>query len=124
MLQKRNAVFYLIGSMASAFAGILAYGFSQLKNHGSGPKWWGQNYGPTKLDPTIVPGELPGIAGWRWIFILEGVLTCLIAIVGYFLVVDFPELATRGIVKFLTQAESDFVVALIQKDRHDAIPEE
>ena len=84
-LQKRNAVFYLIGSMASAFAGILAYGFSQLKNHGSGPAWWGQHYGPTKLDPTIVPGVLSGIAGWRWIFILQGVLTCVLAIGCLFL---------------------------------------
>ena len=64
-LQKRNAVFYLIGSMASAFAGILAYGFSQLKNHGSGPAWWGQHYGPTKADPTAPSGILPGLAGWR-----------------------------------------------------------
>lgn len=53
--------------MASAFAGILAYGFSQLKNHGSGPKWWGQHYGPTEEDPTAPSGILPGIAGWRWV---------------------------------------------------------
>jgi MFS family permease len=110
--------------MASAFAGILAYGISQLKNHGSGPRWWGQHYYPTEENPDIVPGILPGIAGWRWIFILEGVITCVIAIIGYFLVVDFPEKATHGIVKFLSQKESDFIVARIEKDRHDAIPEE
>ncbi len=45
-LQKRNAVFYLIGSVASAFAGILAYGFMQMA---------GQQ----------------GLAGWRWIFIVS-----------------------------------------------------
>jgi MFS family permease len=45
-LQKRNAVFYLIGSMASAFAGILAYGLMQM--HG-----------------------LAGLEGWRWIFIVR-----------------------------------------------------
>jgi MFS family permease len=66
-LQKRNAVFYLIGSMASAFAGILAYGFSQLKNHGSLPAQYGQHYGPTLADPTAPSGIEPGIAGWRWI---------------------------------------------------------
>ncbi|KAK5175391.1 uncharacterized protein LTR77_000530 [Saxophila tyrrhenica] len=33
-LQKRNAVFYLIGSMASAFSGILAYGYEiDERNH-------------------------------------------------------------------------------------------
>lgn len=66
-LQKRNAVFYLIGSMASAFSGIIAYGFSQLKNHGSLPAKYGQHYGPTALDPTAPSGIEPGIAGWRWI---------------------------------------------------------
>lgn len=45
-LQKRNAVFYLIGSMASAFAGILAYGLMQLNGHA-------------------------GLSGWRWIFIVR-----------------------------------------------------
>lgn len=33
-LQKRNAVFYLIGSMSSAFSGILAYGFFQMNTLG------------------------------------------------------------------------------------------
>lgn len=45
-LQKRNAVFYLIGSMASAFAGILAYGLMQMAG-------------------------IRGLAGWRWIFIVR-----------------------------------------------------
>jgi MFS family permease len=44
-LQKRNAVFYLIGSMASAFAGILAYGLMQLNGRDN-------------------------LSGWRWIFIV------------------------------------------------------
>ncbi|KAL2437015.1 High-affinity nicotinic acid transporter [Exophiala dermatitidis] len=124
-LQKRNAVFYLIGSMASAFSGILAYGFSQLKNHGSGPKWWGQHYGPTAANPTAPSGILPGIAGWRWIFILQGVITALLALASYVLIVDFPELSTNTFgLKFLNKAEADFVVARIEKDRHDAIPEQ
>lgn len=111
--------------MASAFSGIVAYGFSQLKNHGSGPVWWGQHYGPTKADPDAPSGILPGIAGWRWIFILQGTLTCLMAIVSFALIVDFPELATKTFgLKFLNQKEVDFVVARIEKDRHDAIPEE
>lgn len=110
--------------MASAFAGILAYGLSQLKNHGSGPVWWGQHYGPPKDDPTGPSGILPGIAGWRWIFILEGVLTCVLGIGAYFIIVDFPEKAvsTFGL-KFLNQREVDFVCARIEKDRHDVIPE-
>jgi MFS family permease len=45
-LQKRNAVFYLIGSMASALSGILAYGLMQLNG-------------------------TAGLNGWRWIFIVS-----------------------------------------------------
>jgi MFS family permease len=45
-LQKRNAVFYLIGSMASALSGILAYGIMQMDG-------------------------LANLSGWRWIFIVS-----------------------------------------------------
>lgn len=49
-------------------SGILAYGFSQMAGLGNlGDPAYGQHYGPTKAHPTIVPGVLPGIAGWRWI---------------------------------------------------------
>lgn len=92
-LQKRNAVFYLIGSMASAFGGILAYGLMQLDGR-------------------------DGISGWRWIFIIEGVLTCLLAFVAYLLIVDFPENSTRSW-RFLSQKEAEFVVARIEHDRND-----
>jgi len=110
--------------MASAFSGILAYGFSQLKNHGSGPVWWGQHYGPTKANPTAPSGILPGIAGWRWIFILQGVLTCILALGSYMLIVDFPELSVNTFgLKFLNQKEADFIVARIEKDRHDVAVE-
>jgi hypothetical protein len=41
----------------------------------------------------------------RWIFILEGILTVLVAILAYFVLHDFPETAT-----FLTEEERAFVV--------------
>ena len=66
-LQKRNAVFYLIGSMSSAFSGIMAYGMMQLNGKGSLPYGYGQHYGPTKAHPHAPSGVEPGIAGWRWI---------------------------------------------------------
>jgi hypothetical protein len=119
-------VFYLIGSGASAFAGILAYGCSQLQNHGSGPDWWGQHYGPTAANPDAPSGILPGIAGWRYIFWIEGALTVVLALGSYITIVDFPELsvtATFGL-KFLNQQEADFMVARIEKDRQDVTPEE
>jgi MFS family permease len=92
-LQKRYSIFYLIGSGASAFAGILAYGLMQMSG-------------------------LAGLKGWRWIFIMEGVITCLLGIAGYFLLVDFPDQA-KGSWKFLNDKEVDFVVARIENDRAD-----
>jgi hypothetical protein len=68
-LQKRNAVFYLIGSMASAFSGILAYGFYNMQGLGDlGPK-----YGRVYLNEagTKVIGIGSGLSGWRWIFIMQ-----------------------------------------------------
>lgn len=126
-LQKRNAVFYLIGSMASAFSGILAYGFFHMNGLGNLGKDYGQHYGPTKANPKLKPGIMPGIAGWRWIFIMQGIITCAMAVVGALLICDFPEkAATKShsfAIPFLSQKEADFVVARIEKDRHDAIPE-
>ncbi|KAJ9616678.1 hypothetical protein H2200_000397 [Cladophialophora chaetospira] len=120
-LQKRYAVFYAVGILAPAFGGILAYGCSQLKNKGSGPNWWGQHYGPTAADPTASSGVLSGIAGWRYIFWVEGGITILVALASYFTIVDFPELSTNTgfSFKFLNQREADFVVARIEKDRQD-----
>ncbi|KAI4794644.1 retrograde regulation protein 2, partial [Aureobasidium sp. EXF-8845] len=125
MLQKRNAVFYLIGSLSSAFSGILAYGFSQMAGLGVG-EGLGVHFGPTKANPTRAKGIGPGLAGWRWIFIMQGLITCILAIGAYFTIVNFPEKAAHVSFgpKFLTQKEVDFVVATIEKDRHDATLEE
>ena len=125
-LQKRNAVFYLIGSMASAFAGILAYGFFQMNGLGNLGPDYGQHYGPTAANPKAPKGIMAGIAGWRWIYIMQGLITVIIGAIGAFTIVDFPELANRRSLltrPFLNEKEVAFVVARIEKDRHDAIPQ-
>jgi sugar phosphate permease len=94
-VQKRYSVFYLIGSLASALAGILAYGFMQM-------------------------GTAGGLSsGWRWIFIMEGILTCVIGIGGYFLLVDFPEQGHRSLF-FLNKRECDWVLSRVERDRGDS----
>ena len=62
------------------------------------------------------------MTGWRWIFTLEGVLTCVIGIVGYFTLVDFPD-GKRKNWSFLGQRERQWIVARINKDRGDATHE-
>ncbi|KAJ5951663.1 uncharacterized protein N7479_010076 [Penicillium vulpinum] len=118
-LQQRVALFYFIGTLASAFTGILAYGFSQLAGRGAGPSWWSGTEDPSE----------GGIAGWRWIFIMFGVITCGASLICSPFVVDFPEVVLeRGVQKwsvpFLTPREAEFVVSQIETDRSDIYAEE
>lgn len=46
-----------------------------------------------------------GVDGWRWIFILEGILTVLVACAAFFTIYDFPETA-----KFLAADERAWIV--------------
>lgn len=94
---KRYCAFYVIGVLASAFGGILAYGLMQMDG-------------------------LAGKTGWRWIFIIEGIITCLASFFAYFFLVDFPEKADQSW-NFLSKEERDFVIRRINKDRDDAILE-
>jgi MFS family permease len=79
-IQWRQGLFYSGASMAGAFSGLLA--FAIVKMNGVG-----------------------GEAGWRWIFILEGLLTVFVAICSFFLLHDFPDTAT-----FLTVEERAWAV--------------
>ncbi|KAJ4292749.1 hypothetical protein N0V90_009412 [Kalmusia sp. IMI 367209] len=94
---KRYSVFYMLGSLASACAGILAYGLMQL-------------------------GGREGLTGWRWIFIIEGVLTCVLGILSYIILVDFPDKAHKSW-KFLNERETKFIIARVDRDRGDAKPQ-
>lgn len=61
-----------------------------------------------------------GYAGWRWIFILEGLLTVLVALVAPFAIHDSPETAT-----FLTEKERQFVIHSLRvqnsSDSHEMV---
>ncbi|KAJ5654769.1 hypothetical protein N7490_001772 [Penicillium lividum] len=93
-LFKRTSVFYLIGVFGSAISGVLALGFSKMNG-------------------------LSNYAGWRWIFIMEGIITCLIGLAGYVFMVDFPEKAHKAW-GFLTERESAYITRRINRDRQDA----
>ncbi|KAI1277666.1 major facilitator superfamily domain-containing protein [Xylaria sp. FL0933] len=94
-LGRRYGLFYLIGSVTSAFSGILAFGITHLEGAG-------------------------GLRGWRWIFIIEGIVTILLGVAGYWLLVDFPD-SDRKTWKFLSDKERAWVVNRVNADRGDAV---
>ncbi|KAL3454967.1 major facilitator superfamily domain-containing protein [Aspergillus heterothallicus] len=96
-VQKRYSFFYLIGCVASALSGILAYGFSQM-------------------------APLQGLGGWQWIFIMQGVLTFIVGILCMIFVVDFPDKGHNAW-GFLNERECAFILRRLNRDRADANPE-
>ena len=53
-----------------------------------------------------------GYNAWRWIFILEGLLTCVIAFAAFFIISDFPDEA-----KWLSEDERTFIEARLQAEQ-------
>ncbi|KXJ86564.1 major facilitator superfamily domain-containing protein [Microdochium bolleyi] len=78
-LQQRLALFYTASAFSGALSGLLAYGIARMDG-------------------------MRGIAGWRWIFIIEGAVTVAAGIVMPLLIVDTPERA-----KWLSDDEKRFV---------------
>lgn len=65
----RSAIFFSSAAVAGSFGGLLAAAIGKMDG-------------------------VAGYAGWRWIFILEGIVTTLIGAASYFMVKDFPDEAT------------------------------
>lgn len=59
-----------------------------------------------------------GLAGWRWMYLIQGLITCVLGIITYWWMVDFPENSEHSF-KFLTKRESRVAAARIQDDRAD-----
>lgn len=79
-VQRRMAIFYAAASLSGAFSGLLAFAIEKMDG-------------------------ISGLAGWKWIFILEGLAPVAVSFTLYFLLPDSPETA-----KFLTKEEREFVV--------------
>lgn len=56
-----------------------------------------------------------GYSGWRWIFIIEGLVTVVAAVIAKFLIVDWPEKA-----KFLNEEERALLIQRLSDDRGEA----
>ncbi|KAH7096100.1 putative MFS nicotinic acid transporter Tna1 [Auriculariales sp. MPI-PUGE-AT-0066] len=81
------SIFFAGATLAGAWGGLLAYGIRHMAGVGGKP-------------------------GWAWIFILEGLLTLLCAIPGWWIIPDFPENS-----KFLTDKERKQWIARLQRSQ-------
>lgn len=54
--------------------------------------------------PLFSPG-VGGYGGWRWIFILEGLMTVIAGIVAFWALTDYPSTA-----KWLTEEEREWII--------------
>jgi MFS family permease len=88
--QKRYTFFFASTTLAGAFGGLLASAIGKMDG-------------------------IQGYAGWRWIFILEGILTCVISFAWFFILPDFPENA-----KWLSEDEREYVKLRLQEDQGKA----
>lgn len=88
-LATRNTLLFAGNPLSSAFSGLLAAGILKM-------------------------GGLGGIAGWRWLFILEGGITVLAVPFAYFVLPDKP-----ANTKFLSQQEKDIIQWKLRQDLGD-----
>lgn len=70
-LGKRFAIFYTAAVLSGAFGGILAGAITSHLH------------------------DAHGIAGWKWLFIVEGVATVGIAMAAYFILLDYPSTSKK-----------------------------
>jgi len=85
--QKRYSFFFSSTTLAGAFGGLLASAIGKMDG-------------------------VRGYLGWRWIFILEGLLTIIVSFFLFFLLPNFPEES-----KWLTEDERAYVKARLQIDQ-------
>lgn len=76
----RVAFILASATLAGAFGGAIAYGVGHMN-------------------------QTHGLSAWRWLFILEGIPSCLSSILVYFILPDYPERA-----KWLSEREKDLAV--------------
>ncbi|KAE9408223.1 MFS general substrate transporter [Gymnopus androsaceus JB14] len=80
------AYFFSSATISGAFSGLLAVAIHNMNGVG-------------------------GYASWRWIFILEGLFTVVVAFLSFWIIQDYPETA-----KFLSEEERTFVIRRLQDD--------
>lgn len=91
----RAAIFFSAAAVSGSFGGLLAAAIQKMDG-------------------------FAGIAGWAWIFIIEGILTIVVGFASFFMMHDFPDEAT-----FLTREDRERVLLRLKRDgQHSAEHEE
>ncbi|KAF9076155.1 MFS general substrate transporter [Rhodocollybia butyracea] len=85
-LATKVAYFFSSATISGAFSGLLSVAIHNMNDVG-------------------------GLKSWRWIFILEGLLTVVVAGLSFWMIQDYPETA-----KFLSEEERVFVIRRLQDD--------
>ncbi|PQE09791.1 hypothetical protein CJF30_00010789 [Rutstroemia sp. NJR-2017a BBW] len=88
----RYAMFFGAAVLAGAFGGLLAFGIRNMDGVG-------------------------GYRGWRWIFIIEGLLTVLTTGIGLLFIPDYPENS-----KFLKPEEKEYMLEMLKIDAGPSQP--
>jgi MFS family permease len=83
----RMAVFFSAATVAGAFGGLLARGILEMRGTG-------------------------GKSGWSWLFIIEGLITFVVAIFAFWAMYDYPDTA-----KFLKPEEKSEIAQRLEEDR-------
>ncbi|KAF9564921.1 MFS general substrate transporter [Agrocybe pediades] len=93
-LSLRIALFFSAASLSGAFSGLLAAAIQKMDGIGGKP-------------------------GWAWIFILQGLFTVVMGVVGFFVIPSSPRES-----KYLTEEEKDFIMERLERDRPYVQPDE
>jgi hypothetical protein len=86
----RIAIFFGSALLASAFSGLISYGVFQIND--------------------------PKVKGWQWLFIIEGTMTVIVAIIGFFWLPSCPDQAW-----FLNDTEKDAARSRMLRDSSNTI---
>ncbi|KAH7128704.1 retrograde regulation protein 2 [Dendryphion nanum] len=86
-LAFRLALYIVMAPLAGAFGGLLASAILKMDSFGS-------------------------LTRWRMIFAIEGIITCLLALISFFTLTDRPETA-----RWLNQEEKDLAIARVKSER-------
>jgi hypothetical protein len=83
----RYACFFCFGLLGPCVSGLMAYGIRNMNG-------------------------IAGLEGFRWIFIIEGLLTLVVSVFVFVFMPDFPEKSS-----FLSDTERQHLLALLRQDK-------